>query len=105
MTFIQPNKNNSILNGILVVLSIGVFGGIFLLVGLYNSTVSLSRDISEAKTELEAVGAENTNLNNTIIAALGSNQITANVRANNLVQDKNPHYFPIDSKWLLASQY
>ena len=105
MTFIQPNKNKSILNGILVVLGIGVFGGVFLLVGLYNNTVNLGRDILGAKTELDAVSAENTGLNNTIIAALGSNQTAASVHANNLVEDKNPHYFPVNSKWLLASQY
>lgn len=105
MTFIQPNKNNSILKGILFVLGIGTLGGIFLLVGLYNSTVNLSHNISTAKTEIDVVSAQNTNLNNAIIAALGSNQVAANARANNLVEDKNPHYFPVDSKWLLASQY
>jgi len=93
------------LNGILVVLSTGVLGGIFLLVGFYNSTVTFSHNISAAKTELDAISAENTSLNNTIIAALGSDQITTSAQGNNLVEDKNPHYFPVDSKWLLASQY
>ena len=105
MTFIQPNKNNSILNGILVMLGILTLGGIFLLVGLYNSTVNLNHTISAAKTELDAISAENTSLNNAVIAALGNNQIMTFVAANNLVQDKNPQYLPVDSKWLLASQY
>ena len=105
MTFIQPNKNKSILKGILVVLGIGVFGGIFLLVGLYNSTVNLNHNISAARAELDAISAQNTSLNNAIIAALGSGQVTTSARTNNLVEDKNPHYFPVDQKWLLASQY
>ena len=105
MTFIQPNKNNNILKGVLVALGIGAFGGIFLLVGIYNSTVNLNHNISAAKTELDVVNAQNTSLNNALIAALGSNRVMANARANNLVEDKNPQYFPVDSKWLLASQY
>jgi cell division protein FtsB len=105
MTFIQPNKNNSIVNGILVVLSVGVLGGIFLLVGLYNNTVNISHTISAAKAELDAISAENTSMNNTVIAALGNSQIAAFAGANNLVQDKNPQYLPVDPKWLLASQY
>jgi hypothetical protein len=105
MTFIQPNKNNGILNGILAMLGVGALGGIFLLVCLYNSTVNLSHNISAAKTDLGAVSAQNTSLNNTVIAALGSDQIKANARSNNLMEDKNPQYFPVDSKWLLASQY
>lgn len=86
-------------------LCIFAFGGIFLLVGLYNSTVNLSHNISAAKAELDAANVQNTNLNNAVIAALGSSQIAASAQANNLVEDKNPHYFPVDPKWLLASQY
>ena len=105
MTFIQPNKNNSILNVALVILGIMVLGGIFVLVGFYNDTVNFSHNISAIKTELDAVNAENTILNNTVIADLGGNQITAFAQTNNLVEDKNPQYFSVNSKWLLASQY
>ena len=105
MTFIQPNKNNSILNGMLLALGAGMFGGIFLLVGLYNSTVNLSHNISSAKTELDAASAENTVLNNAVVADLGSDRIAAFARANDLVEEEKPQYFTVDSKWLLASQY
>lgn len=104
MTYIQPNKNNSLWNGIIAILGLAVFGGIFFLVALYNGTVNLSHNIAVAKTELDVVSAQNTVLNNTVIATLGSNQATANAQTNNLVEDKNPQYFPIEQKWL-ASQY
>ena len=72
---------------------------------LYNNTVNLGRTISDAKTELDAMSAQNIGLNNVIIADLGSDQTTANAEKDNLVEDKNPQYFSVDSKWLLASQY
>jgi cell division protein FtsB len=105
MTFIQPNKNKSFLNVLSVLLGIGVLCGVFFLVAFYNTTVDLNHSISDAKAELDAISAQNTNLHNTIIAALGSDQITAYAAANNLVEDKNPQYFSVDQKWLLASQY
>ncbi len=93
MTYIQPNKNNSLWNGLIAVLGIAALGGIFFLVTLYNSTVNLSHNIAAVKTELDAVSAQDTGLNNTIIAALDGNKVAAFAQANGLVEEKNPQYF------------
>ena len=105
MTFIQPNKNDKILNAILVGLGIVTLCGVFVLIAFYNNVVNLGHAIALAKTEIDVVSVQNTKLNNIIIAALGSDKGATFAGINNLVEDKKPQYFIVDSKWLLASQY
>src|SRR6185369_15737829 len=103
MTFIQPTKHKNIFNLLLVALSIAVFGGTFWLVIAYNKTVNLSHDISAMKAKLDAIGAENTALQNTMIATLGGRNLSAVASAHSLVQEKSPQYFTLDKKWPIAS--
>ena len=70
MTFIQPNKNKSLLNAILFALSGALIASTFGMVWLYNATVNTSHNIDAAKAELDTVGAEVTDLNNQVVAAL-----------------------------------
>ncbi len=105
MTFIQPNKNDKLLNTILVSLGIVTLCGVFILVALYNNVVNLNHNIAVAKAGIDDVSVQNTNLNNAIIAALGSDKVATLAGTNNLIEDKKPQYFIVDSKWLLASQY
>jgi hypothetical protein len=104
MTFIQPNKSNSLLNRILVVLIIGVIAGVFGMVALYNETVNLDHNIAAAKAQLDAVGAESTSLSNQVMAALGGIGSTELATKDGLVQDQNPQYFPVNQAWHIASQ-
>ena len=113
MTFIQPNKkfkfNASIANLILGVLVVGVVAGVFGMVALYNATVNLSHNIAAAKTELDSIGAQNTTLNNEILAATTGAQFTDLAAADGLVAVSNPQYFqenqnPQTKQWQLASQ-
>jgi hypothetical protein len=103
MTFIQPTKHKNIYNLILVALAIAVFTGTLFLVITYNKTVNLSHDISSAKAELDAIGAQNTAANNAIIATLGGDNLAALASASNLVQENSPQYFQLDKKWPIAS--
>lgn len=91
---------------ILGVLVVAVVAGVFGMVALYNSTVNLNHNITEAKTELNTIGTENTNLQNQVIADLGSGTALASiVSADGLVQDQNPQYFQNSpAQWPLASQ-
>lgn len=104
MTFIQPNKNKSILNLIIGLLSVGLLTGIFSLVVFYNNTVTINHNIASAKTELDKISAQNTSLNNTMMSSLGSDQLSLSAKTNNLVEDKNPQYFTLDSQWPIASR-
>lgn len=86
MTFIQPNKQNILFSLFLVLIVVGLIGGTFELITLYNQTVSLNYEISTAKAELNSIGAENTTLNNQIITTLGnSSQLAALATADGLV--------------------
>ena len=104
MTFIQPTKHLNILNAVIVLLVVALLGGTFWLVIAYNKTVDLSHDIISIKAQLESVGAQNTTLNNQVLATLGGANFTSLATADGLVQDKNPQYFTVDQQWPIASQ-
>lgn len=103
MTFIQPNKNKNLLNAILVVLVVLVVFCTFGMVALYNMTVNLSHNIATTKAELDAVGAQNTALNNKIIGTLGENNLADIATQDGLVTESQPQYFTIDPQWPIAS--
>jgi cell division protein FtsB len=93
MTFIQPNKNSTLFNAILALLVVGLIGGTFWLITLYNRTVAMEHEISAAKAELDIIGAQNTTLNNQIVTTLGdTNQLTAMATSDGLVIDSRPQY-------------
>jgi hypothetical protein len=104
MTFIQPTKPINILNACIALLVVAMLGGTFWLVIAYNKTVDLSQDIVSEKAQLQTIGAENTALNNQVLATLGGANFTSLAAADGLVQDKNPQYFTPDQQWPIASQ-
>ena len=92
MTFIQPNKTNIFLRLFLILVVLGLVGGTFWLIKLYNQTVNLNHEITAAKAELDSIGAENTTLNNKIVTTLGNtDQLTAIATVDGLVTAK-PQY-------------
>ncbi len=85
-------------------LVVALLGGTFWLVVAYNKTVDLSHNIATEKAQLDSIGAENTALNNQVLATLGDVDSSALATADGLVTDKNPQYFTIDQQWPIASQ-
>lgn len=104
MTFIQPTKHINTVNAVIALLVVALLGGTFWLVVAYNKTVDLSQDIVSDTAQLQSVGAENTALNNQVLATLGGANFVSIAAADGLVEDKNPQYFTIDQQWPLASQ-
>lgn len=104
MTFIQPNKNSGILNKILAVLVVAmVFGGISIVV-LYNKVVNLNHGVGELKAEFVALQSENAESQDKIFKLLDVGNDSAVLAADyKLVEDKNPEYLEINSKWYYAS--
>ncbi len=102
MTYIQPNKNKTILNLVLGVVVCALFIGVFSLVTLYNNVVNVSQNIQTAKSKLDAIGAQNTSLNNQVVTALASAQTSNLGELDGLVADAHPQYF--NQSWSLASQ-
>lgn len=109
MTFIQPHKHSSFLNGILVLFAVALVAGTVGMVGLYNATVNMDHAIAAAKTKLDAVGAENTAMNNDVIAKLGAGDLAKLAADAGLVTESKPQYFRLDEtssqKWPIASHY
>jgi cell division protein FtsB len=109
MTFIQPHKHSSFLNGILVLFAIALVTGTVGMVGLYNATVNLDHSIAAAKTELDAVGAQNTAMNHEILAKLDGGDLAGVAAEEGLVTESKPQYFSLDGttsqKWPIASHY
>jgi cell division protein FtsL len=104
MTFIQPTKHANILNILIVMLVVALLGGTFWIVIAYNKTVDISHDLASTKSKLDSLGAQNTALNNTVIATLGGGNFSQLAAANDLIRDKNPQYFSIAQQWPIASQ-
>ena len=102
MTYIQPNKHKTILNLILGVIVCALFVGVFSLVALYNNVVNVSQNIQTAKSQLDAVGAQNTSLNNQVVTALAKVQSSDLGQQDGLVEDNHPQYLNQSSS--LASQ-
>jgi len=104
MTFIQPKKGNGILNKILLLLAAGLVLGAFWMVILYNGFVNFNHGLSGLRLEFQQVQAQNSELKDKIFHLFDS------VKANNangaqLIQDKNPEYLEVNSKWSYASGY
>src|SRR5205823_3682530 len=93
MTFIHSQKNRSSLTRMIVLLMVALFTGTGGLILLYNKVVDLNHEISQAKAQLEAVGAQNTQFNNRIIAIIGGGDLTAVANERGLVLDNAPQYF------------
>ena len=104
MTFIQPKKYFDIQNFMIATLVVLVLGATFWVVLGYNKTVDLSHNIVSIKNQLNSIGAQNTALNNDIVATLGGGQISALAASDNLVQENKPQYFSINQQWPIASQ-
>lgn len=105
MTFLQPNKNKSITDKILIGLAAALVAGVFGMVALYNATVSLNHSIATAKAELDAVGTQSTQLNDKIVRALSDAGLGTAVSRDGLVAEESPQYFPVHQPWPIASHY
>ncbi len=92
------------MNAILVVFGVVLAMEVFGMVVLYNATVNLDHGIATAKAQLDATGAANTNLNNTIIGLLGSDDAAALAAKDGLVQEQKPQYVRANQQWPIASQ-
>lgn len=104
MTFLQPKKHFNIQNMILAALVLLVLAGTAGVIVEYNKTVNLSQNVLAAKTELQSVGAKNTQLNNGVIAALDGGQAASIASTDGLIAERNPQYFSINQQWPIASQ-
>ncbi len=95
MTFIQPDKKNIWTRAFLILVVLGLIGGTFWLIALYNRTVTLNNKIADAKVELDAIGAENTSLNNQIVTMLGSAEALSAIAASDGLVVAKPRYVSV----------
>jgi len=99
MTFIQPNKNRSVLNKILLLLGIFTVLSSIWLVMLYNKLVNLNHGLSEIKSEFSEIQESNLAVKTRIFDLINSSDPSS---VGDLVQEKNPEYLEL---WSFASDY
>ena len=92
MTFIQPHKAFTFINGVIVALALSAFAATFFLITGYNTMVNTNHDIAALKARLDQMGAQNTDFQNQTMAMFGSDAMARAAQSDNLVEDKNPHY-------------
>ncbi len=105
MTYIKPNKNNSSLNIVLLLLGVGFFFGATWLVILYNNSVNFSHGLSEMKLEFQKVQAANAELKEKIFSVLGPLNSKDVAASHNLVQEKKPQFLEVNTQWSYALEF
>ncbi len=93
MTYIQPNKNDS-LNKALFLLIGGVIFASFGLVILYNYIVNLEYGITNMRQEIKKAQTENVELREKTLALFDPENFRKIIKTD-LVQDKNPDYLAV----------
>lgn len=104
MTFIQPNRDSSLSNKILVILILCLVFGTLWLIVLYNKYVNFSHGLSQMRSEFKEIQAQNAELKEKIFNLVDISNLEK-FNGSNFIQDKNPQYLEIDSKWSYASRY
>ena len=102
MTFIQPNKNKSALNKILILLGIFTVLSSIWLVMLYNKVVNLNHGLSQMKSEFSDIQSQNLDFKSKIFDLINSSDPSS---LGGLVQEKNPEYVEVHPTWSFASDY
>ncbi len=96
MTFLQPKHYFNIANSFIAALVLLVLVGTVGLIVEYNKTVTLQHGILAAKTQLQSIGAANTQLTNSVFATLDNGQAPTIAAADGLVADNNPQYYTVN---------
>lgn len=106
MTFIQPNKNKNILNGIIAALVLGIVLISLWLIVLYNQAINLDHAILNTDRELQKLQAANAELKEKTVALLAGDSLVAFAAERGLVQERNPQYLELTAakKWDIASR-
>jgi cell division protein FtsL len=103
MTLIQPNRQNFILNFILITLIVMVTVSVIWLIVLYNKTVSLSHGASALRESITKIEAQNSEIKGSIFAFFDPDRMTAFAAERGMVADRSPKYLPIIKEWVVAS--
>jgi cell division protein FtsL len=92
MTFIQPHRQFRLQDALLVFMVILMIGATVALIAVYNGVVNADHNLASLKAKLDQTGAANTNLQNQIIATLGSDAMAQTVASQGLIEEKHPQY-------------
>ncbi len=95
MTFIQPNKNNSFTNAIVLFSLSFLAAAAFSLIILYNRVVNFEHGVSEIKLQLKEIQAKNIEVQDKIFSLIDSSK-SESLSSGRLIQDKNLKYFEIN---------
>jgi len=92
------------MNMVLAFLALATLVGTFWLVVAYNQIVNVSHNITAIKTELDAIGAQNTAISNRFVATLSADQAATLAASDGLVQENKPQYVTVNTQWPIVSR-
>lgn len=93
------------MNKILFILTAVVISVSFWLIIIYNGTVNLEHNIAKLISESQNIQNANIELKEKILSALSGENLEKIAEEQGLVKDRNPQYFEIDQKWVIASRF
>ena len=104
MTLIQPNQTSTLLFKLLGAFVVLFVGGVVALISLYSSTVSMRHELSDMKTQLQNLQADNAEMKDSLFTMMDAQSLADFAAAHNLVKDTSPKYLQLTPKWEIASQ-
>lgn len=104
MTLIQPNKNNNLLNALLIFLTVAVIGAVSCLTFLYNETVSFNQGAISLREKTSEMLAENSELKSATFALLDPYHLSNLAASQGLTSSASPRYVSIPT-WVAASHF
>jgi len=93
MTIIEPNKAKYSYNPSLLLLALSLIGLVLCNIYIYNENVGLKHSISAGSRNLQELQVANAELKNELYKITDISNLTALVKANNLIKEIRPKYF------------
>jgi cell division protein FtsL len=103
MTFIQPNRQNFILNFVLFGLIGIVTLSVIWLIFLYNQTVSLAHGAEQMRETAKQIETQNSELKGEIFALYSPDAVQAFAANHGMILDRTPEYSSLNPEWVVAS--
>lgn len=106
MTLIQPNKEQSLLNWLLIGLIVTATFGVIWLIFLYNQTVMLAHGATEMREEAKIIDTRSSELKSAMFTLFDAERVRTIAEGAGMVNDRTPDYARITiNEWLAASHF
>lgn len=103
MTIIQPNKNSSKTNFLILVLMLGSISAVVWGVFIYNQLVDLRHEVKSQETGAKQAEVANAELKDNLYNIIDAKSAESLKNSQSLILDKNPEYVKISGNQQLTT--